>query len=720
MVQPGRDSPGKEVKDTSPSPSPKWVFRPTNAKRNIKKSATPHPVKTGGNTERSACVPLTETGRVRKKIVFEFEELIAGTNGGGSAIGGEDGGAGSSPITHGGVRFSMGQKDGSAKHQPEVVTGTRMEGELPEVNDAVAQGVLRSTHVGAAASAAVMDEDTSSEMNGANILFEPPTLAAPFPEKDRYVLASETCDTLKGQSFFEVKFGDGTNFEAEDNNGGGEAGLDGKPSASDNSPDSPHKLLDQDTDQPEIQPDHSTSEVGNEVTSPVERPLTSGHTLEFIADQASQAETQPVESALDEKPPNSGDGLDSGGTPKSDAVNLDADHDTEMGTSGWCEGIPSLTFSSEETKCLVDKGQEKAREFDHRRQGVLNPPPRPTSPTFADYVWDEGFIKQGGKGRRGKQGNIVEKNIKRSNSANQVILVGKHKEAVGVEGRIYLATTENLQQGNSVVQKLNAATEWVLQQFEESNPFQQLEHEEYMVEEGRTVTHMEEETWGRRKSTTTGSGHHRTVTGDLPAANTTEAKRALHLWRNPTPTRAPPEAVFQSAGEAITNASIYKKEARRSVGERLRLRRSTPRQTMKGIGNKQFITTPSPWAKPKFKRAAAKEEEENITRSSKYKKNLLEELNLAKDMSGQGLDDEDDNKPEDGGKSIPMEPELSSLHVKNSSPDGALFSDGAATAAPEPAHDPDVDEDFVSEAMAKDPHSPRRVTPRCGLCREEW
>ncbi|KAG6392943.1 hypothetical protein SASPL_147172 [Salvia splendens] len=360
------DSPGKEVKDTSPSPSPKWVFRPTNAKRNMKKSATPHPIKNGGNTKRSACVPLTETGRVRKKIVFEFDELIAGTNGGGSAIAGKDGwsslpgerekgrwkrkarpapfeastGAfevvpGVLPLLAGELRFSMGKKDGSARHQPEVVTGTRLDGALPEVNEAVAQGVLRSTRVEAAASAAVLDEDTSSERNGANMLFDPPTLAAPFSEKDRHVLASETCDSLMGQSILQFKSGDGTNFKAEDNNGGGEAGLNGMPSAPDNPSDPPDELLDQDRDQPEILPKHSASEVGIDVASPVGSPPTLGHSLEFITDKAAQAETQPVEPDLDEKPANTGAGLDSGGPPKSDAVNLDADHDTEMGTFGW-------------------------------------------------------------------------------------------------------------------------------------------------------------------------------------------------------------------------------------------------------------------------------------------------------------------------------------------------------------------------------------------------
>ncbi|KAG6394752.1 hypothetical protein SASPL_145342 [Salvia splendens] len=218
------------------------------------------------------------------------------------------------PLLAGELRFSMGQKDGSARHQPEVVTGTRLEGALPEVNEAVAQGVLRSTRVEAAASAAVLDEDTSSE---------------------RHVLASETCDSLMGQSLLQFKSGDGTNFKAEDNNGGGEDGLNGKPSAPDNPSDPPDKLLDQDRDQPEILPKHSASEVGIDVASPVGSLPTLGHSLEFITDKAAQAETQPVEPDLDEKPANTGAGLDSGGPPKSDAVNLDADHDTEMGTFGW-------------------------------------------------------------------------------------------------------------------------------------------------------------------------------------------------------------------------------------------------------------------------------------------------------------------------------------------------------------------------------------------------
>ncbi|KAG6408099.1 hypothetical protein SASPL_131102 [Salvia splendens] len=340
----------------------------------------------GSEPRECACVSLTETGRVRKKIVFEFDELIAGTNGGGSAIAGKDGwsslpgerekgrwkrkarpgpfeactGAfevvpGVLPLIAGELRFSMGKKDGSARHQLEVVTGTRLDGALPEVNEAVAQGVLRSTRVEAAASAAVLDEDSSSKRNGANMLFDPPTLAAPFPEKDRHVLASETCDSLMGQSILQFKSGDGTNFKAEDNNGGGEAGLNGTPSAPDNPSDPPDELLDQDRDQPEILPKHSAPEVGIDVASPVGSPPTVGHSLEFITDKAAQAETQPVEPDLDEKPANTGAGLDSGGPPKSDAVNLDADHDTEMGTFGWCEGIPSLTFSNEETKCLVDK-----------------------------------------------------------------------------------------------------------------------------------------------------------------------------------------------------------------------------------------------------------------------------------------------------------------------------------------------------------------------------
>ncbi|KAG6418627.1 hypothetical protein SASPL_120831 [Salvia splendens] len=188
MVQPGRDSPGKEVKDTSPSPSPQWVFRPTNAKRKMKKPATPLPVKAGGNTKRNACVPLTETERMRKKIVFEFEELVAGTNGRGSAIAGKDGGS----------------------------------------------------------------------------------------------------------------------------------------------------------------------------SLPGEREMGRGALVNSCA------------------------GLDSGGTPKSDAVNLDADHDREMGTTGWCEGIPSLTFSNEKTKWLADKHVGHVKEtwlvLGRKTEQATTDPTRPPQP----------------------------------------------------------------------------------------------------------------------------------------------------------------------------------------------------------------------------------------------------------------------------------------------------------------------------------------------------
>ncbi|KAG6421549.1 hypothetical protein SASPL_118105 [Salvia splendens] len=243
MVQPGRDSPGKKVKDMSHSPSPQWVFRPTNAKRKMKKSATPHPIKAGDGV--SSLSGEREKGRWKIKAQHgPFE-----ANNGAFEVVPEV-----LPLFAGELRFSMGQKEGSARHQPEVVTGTRMEGVLPEENDVVAKEEHRSTCVGAAAS------------------------TAPFPEKDRYVLASETCDSLKGQSIFDVNIGDGTTFVAEDNNAGGEAGLDGRPSVPDNSSDnSSDKLLDQDTDQPEFQPDHSASAVGNDVASPVGRPLTSGH-----------------------------------------------------------------------------------------------------------------------------------------------------------------------------------------------------------------------------------------------------------------------------------------------------------------------------------------------------------------------------------------------------------------------------------------------------------
>ncbi|KAG6403225.1 hypothetical protein SASPL_135442 [Salvia splendens] len=209
----------------------------------------------------STSLTLTETGRARKKIVFEFEEIVAGTLGGGNEPVGEDkvsspkgereGGRwkrkarpgpfeastdvsdvvpGILPLLAADLRFSMGRKEGSVGNQPEIkagtgqtgATGTWLEGDRPEEKSVVAQEKPRSTSMEVAASTTAMDEDISSNGNGTNMLSETSNFAAPFPEKARSVLAVETCDSPNGESAFEFKFEEGTTTVAEENNDGGE------------------------------------------------------------------------------------------------------------------------------------------------------------------------------------------------------------------------------------------------------------------------------------------------------------------------------------------------------------------------------------------------------------------------------------------------------------------------------------------------------------------
>ena len=176
----------------------------------MKRPATPHPVKIEGNIKQNALVSLMETGRVRKKIVFELEELAAGSNGGTNALAGEvkvssptgdrkggwwirkarpgpfeaNNGAsemvpGALPLLARELRFSMGRKEGSAWSQPEVAAGTgqtstagaRPEDDRPEENSAVALDMYRSAQEEVAASLATMDEAKIQIGDGANICF---------------------------------------------------------------------------------------------------------------------------------------------------------------------------------------------------------------------------------------------------------------------------------------------------------------------------------------------------------------------------------------------------------------------------------------------------------------------------------------------------------------------------------------------------------------------
>ena len=269
MVQPERESPVKAVKDTNPSPPPKWVFRPPNARRKLKRTATPHPGKASGNTKRDALASLTETGRVRKKIVFELEESAAGINGGNSPAGvgkvssptGDRKGGrwnrkarpgpfealhlsmglnevepGVLPLLAKDLRFSMGKRETSTKEQPEVAAGTgqtsvagaRPEVDRPVENSAVSLDGARPIHVVVDASIATMDEDKLQIGDGANMLSESTNIVAPFPEMLSHVLASETCDLSHIKSSHEFEFAVDISFLAEKATVGGDGDPDGK------------------------------------------------------------------------------------------------------------------------------------------------------------------------------------------------------------------------------------------------------------------------------------------------------------------------------------------------------------------------------------------------------------------------------------------------------------------------------------------------------------
>ncbi|KAG6424573.1 hypothetical protein SASPL_114991 [Salvia splendens] len=286
MVQLGKESPVKEAKDTYLSPSMKWVFRPPNARRKMKKSATPHPEKVGDNAKRYASVSLMETGRARKKIVFELEEFAAGINGGIVIHAGEE-------------KVWLGT---SRKLWPE-----------PSRQPSPNLG-WRSMCMAVAARVAAMDVDTPPNGNGASMLSEPSILAATFTEKPSCVLASETCDLHLGKPNLEFKSDAGTPTKEEEANVDGEVELGGKPPAS-------------------TQPDELTLVEGS-VAAPFGMPPAPDPAPELAANQPAEAETHPYEPALHGKSEDPSVELESGGEPKLATVTLDTGHDMEIGTAG--------------------------------------------------------------------------------------------------------------------------------------------------------------------------------------------------------------------------------------------------------------------------------------------------------------------------------------------------------------------------------------------------
>ena len=73
-----------------------------------------------------------------------------------------------------------------------------------------------------------------------------------------------------------------------------------------------------------------------------------------------------VNPKLGEKFENQSAEVEIGGAADTDPVTLDTGHDKELGTARRCEGVPSLTFSNDETKLLADKiGHAIIGKFSH-------------------------------------------------------------------------------------------------------------------------------------------------------------------------------------------------------------------------------------------------------------------------------------------------------------------------------------------------------------------
>ena len=104
----------------------------------------------------------------------------------------------------------------------------------------------------------------------------------------------------------------------------------------------------------QVQPPCPGSQRGwrGSVTASFGRPL---EPPDSNADPFGNAWNHRVKSALGEKSENLCAEVENGGASKTDPMTLDAGHGKEMGTARRCEGVPSLTFSNDETKYLADK-----------------------------------------------------------------------------------------------------------------------------------------------------------------------------------------------------------------------------------------------------------------------------------------------------------------------------------------------------------------------------
>ncbi|KAG6437048.1 hypothetical protein SASPL_101955 [Salvia splendens] len=100
--------------------------------------------------------------------------------------------------------------------------------------------------------------------------------------------------------------------------------------------------------------------------------------------------------------------------------------------------------------------------------------------------------------KKGKQGAIDESKLARTNSANQADLMVRNPDIARSRDRVYSATTETVTQRISAGDNQPGSKEGTLQIFEQSNPFQQLQHEEYGEEEDGVDQLMDEDPGGQQ------------------------------------------------------------------------------------------------------------------------------------------------------------------------------------------------------------------------------
>ena len=126
----------------------------------------------------------------------------------------------------------------------------------------------------------------------------------------------------------------------------------------------------------------------------------------------------------------------------------------------------------------IQQDQHKNKKVDQQGGQEASWSGRPKSPTFAEFLDKDGFIKQGRKGRKVKQGSNFETTLRRSNSVDRAPKEAIVADKPGREGRFFSATTESSKQGRPNLAKQNDKPDWSLSQHMEPNSFQQLQRDD--------------------------------------------------------------------------------------------------------------------------------------------------------------------------------------------------------------------------------------------------